>query len=186
MANKHGEFIWYELMTEHPEAAQSFYEKVVGWKLVPHQAGDVNYPTIAAGDAYVGGFLTLTEDMCQHGARPTWIGYVGVDDVDSTAAKVEELGGAVLMPPRDIPGVGRVAMVTDPENIPFYIMRGASNDSSTAFSSEAVGHCCWNELMTLDQDITLAFYGPLLNWECNGGMPISDGVEYKFLQLDGS
>jgi hypothetical protein len=49
------------------------------------------------------------DDMKKNGARPTWLFYVGVDDVDATAKKVEAAGGTLLMQPFDIPGAGRAA-----------------------------------------------------------------------------
>lgn len=179
--NKHGEFVWYELMTRDVAAARKFYQEVVGWNVIDQEADGGGYPTLAAGDDYVGGIFSLSDDMCEQGARPVWLGYVGVDDVDSAARKVEELGGKVLMPPSDIPDVGRFAMVADPQEIPFYIMRGAMEGTSEAFSPDAVGHCSWNELITPGQDEAIAFYSALLNWESRESMPISDTAEYKFL-----
>ena len=57
-----------------------------------------------------------------------------------------------MMPPLDIPGVGRIAMVADPQGNPFYIMRGAERpENSTAFDRMGMGKCNWNELTTTDQ-----------------------------------
>lgn len=183
MTNKHGEFIWYELMTSKPQQAQAFYETVLDWKVTSHDPG---YSIIEAGGMGVGGVLTLSDEMCAEGARPVWIGYVAVDDVDEAASKVAELGGSLLMPPKDIPDIGRLAMVADPQGIPFYLMRGTMEERSTAFSAEAPGHCCWNELVSPDQDGAIAFYGALLGWENTESIPISDGVEYKFLHHHGA
>lgn len=186
MANKHGEFIWYELMTRDPEAAKAFYDDVVGWTIGSALPGPVEYRQIAAGDDFVGGVLKLTEDMCENGARPVWLGYVGVDDVDLTLAKLQELGGSILMPAKDIPDVGRLAMVADPQGIPFYIMRGAVEDgTSTAFKPKAPGHCSWNELTTSDQTAALDFYGQLFGWENKESMPMGEAGEYKFLHHHG-
>ena len=52
---------------------------------------------------FAGGVLGLTDDMRQHGAKPIWLGYIGVDDVDATVAKIEAKGGKALMPAFDIP-----------------------------------------------------------------------------------
>ena len=66
--------------------------------------------------------LTLNDEMAQHGARPVWLGYLHVEDVDATVAAIKAEGGQVMMPPWDQPGVGRLAMVTDPQGAPFYLM----------------------------------------------------------------
>lgn len=182
MANRHGEFIWYELMTRDPDAAKAFYDEVVGWNMGGPAPGDMDYRTIAAGDSFVGGVLHLTDVQCEHGARPVWLGYVGVDDVDATAARLKELGGSVLMPAFDIPEVGRIAMVADPQGAPFYIMRGAvEGGTSTAFRPQTEGHCCWNELATSDQGAALAFYGQLFGWESREALPMGEMGEYRFI-----
>ncbi|MEX1033362.1 MAG: VOC family protein [Cellvibrionaceae bacterium] len=187
MANKHGEFIWYELMTRDPDAAKSFYDEVVGWNIGEQMPGDMDYRMIAAGEEYVGGVFGLTDDMCEQGARAAWLGYVGVDDVDATAAKLQELGGSLLMPAMDLPDVGRIAMVADPQGVPFYIMRGAVEDgTSTAFKPMANGHCSWNELTTSDQGSALSFYGQLFGWESKEAMSMGEAGEYKLLEHHGT
>lgn len=193
MANPHGDFIWYELLTQNPDRAKQFYDDAIGWQvgepsadLMEASADPMDYRQIAAGDEFVGGVFRLSGEMVEHGARPVWLGYVGVDDVDATLRKVEELGGAVLMPAKDIPDVGRLAMVADPQGVPFYVMRGAMEDqSSTAFSHKAMGHCAWNELTTPDQDGALAFYGQLFGWENRESMPMGEAGDYKFIHQNG-
>lgn len=187
MANKHGDFLWYELMTRDPDAAKAFYDEVVGWNIRDAKPGDdMGYREIAAGDTFVGGVFPLTEEMCEHGARPVWLGYIAVDNVDATVAQLEQLGGSVLMPVKDIPGVGRFAMVADPQGIPFYVMRGAvESHTSDAFKPMATGHCIWNELATADQDGALGFYGELFGWTSTESMSMGPMGEYKFIDHNG-
>lgn len=183
MANKHGEFIWYELMTRDPQSAKTFYDSVVDWNIgEPLDDDGVGYRQIAADDGFVGGVFPLTDEMCAQGARPTWIGYIGVEDVDATVARAQELGGRLLMAAKDIPGVGRLAMIADPEGVPFYVMRGAIKEgTSTAFAPDRAGHCMWNELATKQQSEALSFYGELFGWDSAEGMPMGEMGEYKFL-----
>jgi predicted enzyme related to lactoylglutathione lyase len=185
MANPHGSFIWYELMSTDPDASTKFYDDVVGWKIGAKPPGDMDYRMISAPDGHVGGVLRLTDEMRKHGARPVWLGYIGVDDVDDTVAKLTAAGGRVLMPAWDIPNVGRIAMVTDPQGIPFYVMRGASDGTSTAFGRMAMGHVSWNELMTPDQTAALAFYDSLFGIVKSGAMPMGEMGDYTFLQHAG-
>lgn len=186
MVNPHGSFIWYELMTRDPAAARAFYEDVVGWSIdAAAPPGPVDYRMIAASDGKVGGMITLTDAMCDQGARPCWLGYIGVDDVDAALAAVAADGGAVLMPASDIPGVGRIAMVADPQGIPFYVMRGASDEDSRAFQRTGMGHVSWNELVTPDPDAALAFYGRRFGYVREGGMPMGELGEYAFLAHHG-
>src|SRR6476659_806367 len=137
-----GHLIWYELMTPDAKASKAFYDAVVGWNIGEPVEEFQGYRMIGRSDGgFAGGVLPLTEEMQQHGARPTWLGYVGVDDTDAAVASIEQAGGKALMPAFDIPGVGRVAMVADPQGAPFYVMKpippeGRENEASDVFSPD--------------------------------------------------
>ena len=73
------------------------------------------YTLFTAGETAVGGLLHLPEDARKMGAKPIWIGYVGVDDVDVVAERIAQRGGALLVPPTDIPDISRFSVVTDPQ-----------------------------------------------------------------------
>lgn len=182
MANKHGDFIWYELMARDPDRARAFYEALLGWTMGHPAPGGKDYQLIAAGDEFIGGVLRLTDAMCDRGAHPVWLGYVGVDDVDATITRLIGLGGSVLMPAEDLQGVGRLAMVADPQGTPFYVMRGAvEGGESRAFHMGAPGHCSWNELTTAQPQAALDFYAALFGWQSTDSMPMDAGREYRFL-----
>lgn len=186
MANSHGSHIWFELMTGDPEAAGDFYSRVIGWSVGGFGGATVggadDYRILSAPDGEgVGGVMKAPGP----GMQPGWFGYVGVDDVDATAARIAELGGAIHMPPTTLDGVGRLAMAADPQGAVFYIMRGASPEASTAFKRMALGHGEWNELITSDDAAALDFYAALFGWKKDGGMPMGPGREYSFLSHDG-
>lgn len=177
MTNRDGSPIWYELMTDAPDAAQAFYPPVTGWTFDTPPAGmERDYRTFTAPDGEgVGGVFPT-------GMPATWAVYFGVADVDAAAARVRELGGQVHMGPQDIPGVGRFAFVADPQGATFYLMRGDTNLDSTAFAPMKAGHCSWNELVTSNQDAAMAFYGALFGWTKAGAMPMGEMGEYTFIQ----
>jgi predicted enzyme related to lactoylglutathione lyase len=131
--------------------------------------------------------MAITPEMAEHGAQPAWVGYIGVDDVDASVAKLIALGGAVLMPAMDIEGVGRMAMVADPQGAPFYVMKGASDETSHSFAALApkVGHCAWNELTTSDPEAAKSFYGALFGWSKQGEMDMGPTGKYEFLMASG-
>ncbi|MCA1654186.1 MAG: VOC family protein [Sphingomicrobium sp.] len=183
MTNPHGSFIWYELMSPDPEGSKAFYDAVVGWDIEPTSAGDLDYRMIRRQDGgNAGGVIRLTDEMRSHGARPLWLGYVGVDDVDATVEAVKARGGSVLMPPWTIEGVGRIAMVTDPSYNPFYVMRGAAEGaSSDVFSTDRPQHVSWNELGTADPEGARRFYRELFGWSSDEFMPMGEQGEYRFL-----
>lgn len=186
MSNTHGSFIWYQLMSRDPDASKAFYEDVVGWKIGPPPPGEMDYRMIEAADGNVGGVLAVTSGMMANGARPMWLGYLGVDSVDGSVQEIIAAGGAVLVPAWDIPDVGRIAMVADPQGTPFFVMHAAGEATSTAFGRTALGHISWNELLTPDQDAALAFYGTLFGMSRAGVMPMGPLGDYTFLQHDGA
>ena len=87
MRNPEGFPIWYELLSTDADASQRFYERVIGWKVQPRQPDSPHdYRMIDAAQAHVGGLMQLTETMQKNGAKPTWLVYFGVEDVDATVA----------------------------------------------------------------------------------------------------
>jgi uncharacterized protein len=186
MPPQHGHFVWYELMTRNPGAASAFYTAVVGWDIVAQPPGSAEYPMIRAGAEVIGGLFPLTDAMCEHGARRIWMGYVGVDDVHACIERLTDLGGQVLMPPFDIPGGRRIAMVADPQGSPFYVIRdSAERGVSGAFDPARPGHCGWNELATTDQAGALDFYAALFGWQSTESVSMGDLGEYRLLDHDG-
>ena len=190
--NPHGSHIWYELMTSDPDGAKAFYDAVVpGWSIGDRLEGEQDYRMIGRSDGgSAGGVLKLTDEMRQHGARPIWLGYVGVDNVDATVAKLETLGGKALMPAFDIPQ-GRIAMVADPQGNPFYVMtpvppEGQEGKQSDVFSSDQPQCVSWNELSTADPVAARPFYGDLFGWKSDEFMDMGELGEYRFLAHHGT
>ena len=109
-----GAFSWSELMTSDPKAACDFYGRLFGWKVETSDMGSGPYHVIKAGDAAVGGIMGrppgTPADM-----PSMWGCYVTVKSVDETLAAVRRLGGGVLMEPMDVKGVGRMAVIRDPQ-----------------------------------------------------------------------
>ncbi|MEQ1547042.1 MAG: VOC family protein [Chakrabartia sp.] len=192
MTNKHGDFIWYELLTSDANAAGDFYGKVVGWTSTNSGQPGMDYRFFSSGDGTdnndgVGGYMAITPDMAAGGAKPAWVGYIGVDDVDASTKSIADAGGSVLMPAMDLDGVGRMAMVADPQGAPFYVMKGASDETSYSFAALApkVGHCAWNELSTSDPESAKAFYTALFGWSKQGEMDMGPMGKYEFLMASG-
>jgi hypothetical protein len=186
-----GAFIWYELMTPDAEGSKAFYDAVVGWDIGEGAAEYQGYRMInRKGGGFAGGVLPLTAEMQQHGARPTWLGYIYVPDVDQALRKIEAAGGKSLMPAMDIPNVGRIAMVADPQGAPFYVMKpippqGDPNAQSDVFSQNKPGTCGWNELSTTDASEALEFYTSQFGWEKGDAMPMGEAGDYRFINRQG-
>lgn len=188
--NPAGDFIWYELMTTDADGAKTFYDAVAGWDIGEGAAEYGGYRMINAGGGFAGGLLPLTDEMQQNGARPTWLGYLYVPDVDQAVEKIEAAGGKGLMPAMDIPNVGRIAMVADPQGAPFYVMKpippaGQENAQSDVFSPDKVGRIAWNELSTTDPAAARKFYGEQFGWVSDDFMDMGEMGEYRFIDHHG-
>lgn len=181
MANREGMPIWYELATADPDASKRFYDDVIGWTVEAQPSGEIDYRMIDTGHGLVGGVMRLSDEMRAGGGRPGWRFYVGVDDVDASVARIVDHGGAVIMPAFDMPGVGRMALAADPQGIAFYVMRGASDEDSTAYDRMGMGKCNWNELNTPDQAGANDFYAAVFGWTYPDKMSMGAMGDYVFV-----
>jgi predicted enzyme related to lactoylglutathione lyase len=110
----HGAFSWSELMTTDSKAATEFYGGLFGWTVQTMDMGSGPYHVVKVGDTSVGGIMGMPPNVPAR-TPPHWGCYVTVDDVDASVQKAPTLGGKVLMPPMDIPTVGRMAVIQDPQ-----------------------------------------------------------------------
>jgi predicted enzyme related to lactoylglutathione lyase len=109
----HGAFSWSELMTSDAGKASEFYGSLFGWKIEAMDMPSGKYHVAKVGDVPVGGIMKCPPEAGP--MPPAWGCYVTVDSVDATLAKCKSLGGAVLMEPMDVPTVGRMAVIRDPQ-----------------------------------------------------------------------
>ncbi|WP_418960635.1 VOC family protein [Streptomyces tritici] len=116
--------VWVELHTPEPESALGFYRSLFGWRWAAMEAPGMTYRVISTADGdeedtSFGGAAELQSE----GMPPSWIPYFDVADADRTAELVQGSGGSVLMPPSDIPDVGRLAWFADPFGAPFAVLK---------------------------------------------------------------
>lgn len=111
LANEPGAFTWNELATTDLAAARDFYGSTFGWSLEDPSTEEAAIFTV--GGKPVCGAHTAAE-----GEFPAWSIWFAVEDCDASAAKAEQLGGSVLMPPNDL-DFGRGAVVADPHGAVF-------------------------------------------------------------------
>ncbi|MFZ3018068.1 MAG: VOC family protein [Gallionella sp.] len=108
-----GAFSWCELMTSDVEAAKAFYTKLFNWNTEDMPMPGMIYTVIKAGGSEIGGIMAIPKEA--QGMPPAWGVYVTVDDVDETAKNAGQLGAKLLVPPTDIPDVGRFCVIQDPQ-----------------------------------------------------------------------
>lgn len=156
-------FIWHELNTPDPQAAEAFYKHVLACEAKPFAPG-ADYTLLSAGGREFGGIMGIPENACDAHPRPAWVGYIGVADADDAAARIRAAGGSILKEPTDIPGVGRFAVAADRHGAVFLIMRGAVENPPPPVPPETLGHVGWNELHAGDGKQAFAFYSGLFGW----------------------
>lgn len=109
---QHGAFSWNELMTNDIEGAKSFYGTLFNWQLEDVNM-DMPYTLAKIDGTDCAGMMPMPPEAA--GMPPMWGGYVTVDDVEASAKQAVELGGKILLVPRDIPEVGRFCVISDPQ-----------------------------------------------------------------------
>jgi predicted enzyme related to lactoylglutathione lyase len=165
MVNSHGRFVWYELLTTDMDAAKAFYAEVVGWGTQDASKPGMAYTLFTAGGTSVSGLMRLSEDARKLGLRPSWLGYVGVNDVDATADRIKDLGGAVHVPPTDIPNISRFSVAVDPQMATIALFKWLEGGQAQPAALDAPGGVGWHELLAADWEKAWAFYGDLFGWQ---------------------
>jgi predicted enzyme related to lactoylglutathione lyase len=116
-SKKHGLFSLNELITTDLTSAKEFYGELLGWIFTETKTIYGNpYLVIHRKGTIVGGMM-LKHGNVPDDVIPCWDPYITVDDIESSAKKVKKLGGEIILPPTDIPKVGRFCVIKDPQGI---------------------------------------------------------------------
>ena len=119
--NEPGAACWYELMTTDTKKSGEFYSELFGWERAEQDMGGTQYTMFMQDGAPTGGMMTLPPEA--HGAPPHWMIYFAVDDCDGDVERITRMGGKTCTPPMDIPTVGRMAPIMDPQGAAFCIIK---------------------------------------------------------------
>ncbi|MET1232029.1 MAG: VOC family protein [Candidatus Limnocylindrales bacterium] len=170
---------WVELSTSDPEAARTFYARLFGWRIEvsddPQYGG---YALAKIGDQDAAGIGRI-----QSPEAPTaWSIYIGSDDVDALATKIQAAGGRVIAAPFDVGDQGRMAVFQDPcgafiSGWQATAMRGFSTDGPNAFS--------WAELNARGVEKAIPFYETVFGWSHRTTEMGGDAPPYTEFQVDG-
>jgi predicted enzyme related to lactoylglutathione lyase len=173
-----GRPVWYELMTTDPAAAETFYNKVIGWTAAPF-GGSPNAYTVfkRTGDVGVAGLMERPDGM---NMPPFWAMYVAVPKLEEAVAHITRLGGSTLSPLIEVPTVGRMQMMKDPQGAAFYIIQPEPREERPETAPE-VGQASWHELMTTDAAAAMQFYSEVFGWQQSEVMDMGPmGKYYMF------
>jgi predicted enzyme related to lactoylglutathione lyase len=150
---------WIDIGSPDPDATARFYSGLFGWQ--------VNDPN---PDPQYGGYRMATINgrpvagigPAQMPGVPFWSTYFSVEDADTTAKVVQDVGGQVLAEPFDVGPFGRMAVLTDPLGAQFSVWQPREHIGAGLVGEH--GTLVWNELNTRDRDRVKEFYGKVFGW----------------------
>ena len=158
-------FVWYELHTPNPAAVGSFYSRVLGWSVADAGMPGPRYDLLSVAGIPIGGILEKPASAFANGGKPAWLGYIGVDDADRFSERVVAAGGVLHRPAADIPGIGRFAVVADPQGVIFVLFQpDVSERQPTRPAPGAPGSAAWHDLIAISWEPEFDFYAGLFGW----------------------
>lgn len=168
---------WLDLTVPDAKAAAAFYASVFGWEYTVSGPEFGHYHQAKVDGRAVAG---LGQPMGGDAAPPAWTLYFAADDVAAMTAHANDLGGRVLVPVMEVPGLGRMAIVADPTGAPFGLWEPiAHHGFGVAYEP---GGLAWCEAVTGDAEAAAAFYRSLLGAEAE---PVEGRGTYFVLQKNG-
>lgn len=169
-----GVFVWRDLMTPDLEASRHFYAELLNWAIKKTDAPPgIEYSQIYVGERPIGGMM----QMGPVGSPARWQRYVSVPDVDAALATAQGLGATVERGAETVPGVGRMAVLRDPQGASINLLRSERGDP--ALGRPLQGEFCWERLVTPDAQASKAFYTTVIGWKATDvqGAPTSMFVQ---------
>ena len=156
-----GLFVWHEVSSHDVPSSEDFYSRLIGWKV---ETWDQNpsYKLFTARREAKAGLWGITEQPNQLAVPPHWLSYIGTNDVDASVRQAVELGGKVIVPAYNVPSVGRMAHLQDPQGVLFAV---SSQNERRGYREPEPGDFSWHELMTTNTQTAWDFYSKLFGWQ---------------------
>ena len=155
-----GKFVWFDLLTEDPGAAQEFYKGLFGWRFAADKYTP-DYIVIYSGDKPIGGIVPH-QNKDPEIPESMWLVSLSVEDVNRAVSAVKALNGRVLDGPMDIKGRGRIAVVRDAEGAELVLIRAEGGDPPDAGVKS--GEWLWVDLFSKDPQKAMDFYGAVAGY----------------------
>jgi len=172
---------WIDLATSDAAGARDFYSRLFGWQIdVSDDPQYGGYGTARLGQRSAGGIGPKQSEQ----APNAWSLYIGTDDIDALAGRVEGAGGSIMVPPTDVPEQGRFAVFADPSGAAVSVWQAAQPLNFAAETDNAFG---WAELNARGVEQAIPFYEELFGWTHRTSESTSDQPPYtEFLVGDQS
>jgi uncharacterized protein len=157
-------FVWYELMTNDIDKAVAFYGKVVGWDIRDSGMPGMRYMLFGRTGKDVGGVMSWAA-VGAEGMAEEWLAHIYTAKLDEELKAVVADGGTVIQPAKEIPGVGRLAVVLDPQQVKYLLFEPGKSDAPPRLGQMDPGNVGWHELLTEDAEKAFEFYSRHYGWE---------------------
>lgn len=180
-SNNHpSSFVWYELHTPDAASAAAFYQPVLGWTTSESGKTDRPYTLVHASNIPVGGLLQKPAASFTSGAKPGWIGYIGVADLNASLAKHQKAGGIVHRAAETIPTVGRFAVVADPQGAIFVLFQPPNAQQQPERPKPgSPGSPAWHDLAAVDWASDFEYYAAMFGWTKSMAMDMGPNGVYQ-------
>ncbi|HEY6598121.1 MAG TPA: VOC family protein [Pseudomonadales bacterium] len=162
-------------------AGEDFYAKVAGWK-AESWSQNPSYKLFVARREPKAGLYLITETVNAVPTPPGWLSYIGTPDVDATVRQAVELGGKVIVAAYNVPTVGRMAHLQDPQGAAFAV---SSQEQRSRYKDPQLGDFSWHELLTSNWQTALDFYSKLFGWEKMQSMDMGPQGMYQIFGTGG-
>ena len=176
-----GLFVWHEVGTTDLQAGEDFYSKVAGWK-AESWSQNSSYKLFVAKRESKAGLYLIMDLPNTVTPPPSWLSYIGTPDVDATVRQAVELGGKVVVPAYNVPSVGRMAHLQDPQGALFAV---SSQEDRSRYTEPQLGDFSWHELLTTNWNTAFEFYAKLFGWEKMEAMDMGPQGTYQIFGTAG-
>jgi predicted enzyme related to lactoylglutathione lyase len=176
-----GLFVWHEVGTTDLLAGEEFYSKIAGWK-AESWSQNASYRLFVSKRESKAGLYLITELPNTITPPPSWLSYIGAPDVDATVRQAVELGGKVVVPAYNVPSVGRMAHLQDPQGALFAV---SSQEERSHYAEPQLGDFSWHELLTTNWHTAFDFYAKLFGWEKMEAMDMGPQGTYQIFGTGG-
>ena len=173
--------MWHEVGTTDLKAGEDFYAKITGWK-AESWSQNPSYKLFVARRESKAGLYLITESPNTLTPPPSWLSYIGTPDVDATVRQAVELGGKVIVPAYNVPSVGRMAHLQDPQGALFAV---SSQERRSRYLDPQLGDFSWHELLTTNGQTAFDFYAKLFGWEKMEAMDMGQQGTYQIFGTGG-
>lgn len=115
MSEHHGKVHWSELATREVDKSIAYYSETLGWTFEAMDMGEMGtYHVGNNGGVPTVGIFDMKDMPGMEEVPAHWMTYLAVSDLDASMEKTKAHGGQVVREAFEVPGVGRMAVVSDP------------------------------------------------------------------------